>query len=97
MLSYPEYRTPIFTEDYIEEKNIISLCFNKILKYKEIRNIIIKTRVKLSSLDGEFPEFKETYYKKYMDARDQAGIKESEEDREKNFIKYLVEDAPLDF
>ena len=40
MLSYPEYRTPIFTEDYIEEKNIISLCFNKILKYKEIRNII---------------------------------------------------------
>ena len=40
MLSYPEYKVPKFTESYIEEKNIISLCLNNIIIYKDIRNII---------------------------------------------------------
>jgi hypothetical protein len=40
MMLYPEYIPPILTNNYIEEKNIISLCLNKILKYKDIRDII---------------------------------------------------------
>ena len=40
MLSYPEYTVPKFTESYVEEKNIISLCLNNIIIYKDIRNII---------------------------------------------------------
>jgi hypothetical protein len=66
-------------------------------KMDEIRNIIIKTRTKINDMNIEFPDFKDSYYKKYMDAREQAGIKESEADTQANFIKYLVEDAPLDF
>ena len=48
-------------------------------------------------MDEEYPEFKNTYYQKYIDARQKAGIKEDEKDTQTNFIKYLVEDAPLDF
>jgi len=66
-------------------------------KMSEIKNIIIKTRDRIKEMDGEYPEFKDSYYQKYMDARDKAGIKESKEDTQANFIKYLVEDAPLDF
>ena len=66
-------------------------------KMNEIRGIIIKTRNRVNDMNEEFPDFKETYYNKYMDAREKAGIKESKEDTQANFIKYLVEDAPLDF
>jgi hypothetical protein len=66
-------------------------------KMAEIKNIIIKTRDRIKEMDVEYPEFKESYYQKYMDARYKAGIKESKEDTQANFIKYLVEDAPLDF
>jgi hypothetical protein len=61
----------------------------------EIKDIIIKTRKEVDDLDNEFPTFKETYYQKYMSAREEAGIKESKEDSQGNFIKYLVEDAIL--
>ena len=42
-------------------------------------------------------KYETSYYEKYMDARRQAGIKETTEDSQVNFIKYMVEDAPLDF
>ena len=66
-------------------------------KMAEVKDILIKTRQIIKDMDGEYPEFKDTYYKKYMDAREQAGIKESKEDTQSNFIKYLVQDAELDF
>lgn len=66
-------------------------------KMAEIKNIIIKTRDRIKEMDVEYPEFKDNYYQKYMDAREKAGIKENKEDTQANFIKYLVEDAPLDF
>jgi hypothetical protein len=66
-------------------------------KMAEVRDIIIKTREKVSDMDTEFPEFKNTYFEKYMEARRQAGLSENKETTEANFIKFLVEDAPLDF
>ena len=66
-------------------------------KMAEVKNIVIKTRDRIKVLDEEYPEFKNTYYQKYIDARQKAGIKEDEKDTQTNFIKYLVEDAPLDF
>ena len=57
----------------------------------------IQEQENLKLLDEEFPDYQNTYYQKYIDARDKAGIKESKEDTQGNFIKYLVEDAPLDF
>ena len=64
-------------------------------KLDEIKNIIVKTREEVSKMDLENPTFKDTYYEKYMKAREEAGIKESTEERQDNFIKFLVEDAVL--
>ena len=66
-------------------------------KMAEVKDIVIKTRKEIKDLDEKHPTFQNNYYEKYMKARRDAGIKESKEESEKNFIKFLVEDAPLDF
>ena len=62
---------------------------------EEVRGIILKTRERLEELDQENSEFKEKYYDKYVKARKDAGIKDTEEELNSNFMKYLVEDANL--
>lgn len=64
-------------------------------KMKEIKDIIIKTRSQLTDMDEKYPEYQKTYFEKYMKAREDAGLKESKQDVEANFVKYLVEDACL--
>lgn len=66
-------------------------------KMAEIKEIIIKTRKIIAEMDETYPEFKNSFYDKYMKARDEAGIKETKEEAADNFIKYLVEDADLGF
>jgi hypothetical protein len=66
-------------------------------KMSEVKDIVIKTRKEIKDLDEMHPTFQNSYYEKYMKARRDAGIKETKEESEKNFIKFLVEDAPLDF
>ena len=66
-------------------------------KMVELKEIILKTRVIVKKMDEQYPEFKDSYYKKYMNAREQAGIKETAEDTQSNFIKYLVREADLGF
>jgi len=86
-------------EDYITlrvKKAQLSFTYlEHIRKMEEIRDIIIKTRKEVIDLDNEYPEFKNTYYEKYMAARQEAGIKESKDDSQGNFIKFLVEEAVL--
>jgi hypothetical protein len=48
-------------------------------------------------MDAENPTFIDSYFEKYMKARKEAGLDESKQDVEQNFVKYMVEDAPLDF
>jgi hypothetical protein len=64
-------------------------------KMKEIKDIIIKTRQQLVDMDEKYPDYQNTYFEKYMKAREDAGLKESKQDVEANFIKYLVEEAVL--
>jgi len=66
-------------------------------KMAEIKDILVRTRTTVSDMDEKYPDFKDTYYQKYMEARKTAGIKESEEDNQGNFIKYMVEDVDLGF
>ncbi len=63
----------------------------------EVKDILIKTRKIIEDLDEKFPEYKDSYYEKYMQARRDAGLKDSKEDADSNFIKFLVEDADLGF
>ena len=57
---------------------------------------IIRTRTEIEELDTEHPEFIETYREKYMNARQEAGIKE---DDDNSFLQFLGDDteANLDF
>lgn len=68
-------------------------------KLKEVKDVIIKTRVELKDLDQEFPTFKDQYYEKYMKARNDAGLTSAEDKKnsDSNFIKFLVEDVDLGF
>ena len=66
-------------------------------KMAEVKEIVIKTRKQIKDLDETHPTFQNNYYEKYMKARRDAGIKETQEEAQKNFIQFLVEDAPLDF
>ena len=43
----------------------------------------------------EYPDFNETYYDKYMEARRDVGFKDTPEEAKKNFLQYLVEDCEL--
>ena len=66
-------------------------------KMAEVKEIVIKTREVVKKMDEDYPDYKDTYYQKYMNARKEAGIKEDEKDTQSNFIKFMVEDAELDF
>ena len=66
-------------------------------KIEEVKEVIIRTRKEVAEADEEHPTFKDTYYDKYMEARKKAGIVESKEESQSNFIKFLVEDAELPF
>ena len=84
-------------EEYITlsvKKAQLSWTFLEHLKkLTEVREIIVRTRQKLSNLDKENPEFKEKYFEKYMDARKKSGLDENIRDVQDNFMKYMVEDV----
>ena len=66
-----------------------------IKKLREIKGIINKTRKQVEEMDEKYPDYQNTYYEKYMQARKDAGLKETKEQADSNFIKFLVEDEPL--
>lgn len=66
-------------------------------KMQEIKELVIKARADIKELDDEHPDFSKNYYQKYLDARAEAGIKESKDASHDNFMKYMVEDADLGF
>lgn len=64
-------------------------------KMKEIKDIILRTRKEIEKLEEDNSEYKEKYYDKYMNARKESGFKDTPEEMEANFLKFLVEEANL--
>jgi hypothetical protein len=64
-------------------------------KMKEIKEIILKTRESINDMENESTEYKQKYFEKYMNARKEAGFKDSKEEFENSFMKFLVEDEIL--
>ena len=64
-------------------------------KLKEMREIIIKTRTQIEEMDAKDDSYEKNYFKKYCDARSGSGLSNSE--NQDTFMKFLVEDAELDF
>lgn len=66
-----------------------------IKKIEEIKDILLKTNDEIAELDETNPNFNKEYYEKYMNARKDAGIKDTNESAQESFMKFLVEDAEL--
>lgn len=64
-------------------------------KIDDIKNILLKTNDDILELDEKNPKFNDEYYEKYMKARKDAGLKDTSEDGQQSFMKFLVEDAEL--
>ena len=64
-------------------------------KMKEIKDIIVRTRKEIGKMEEENSDYKEKYYDKYMTARKESGFKDTQEELQANFMKFLVEDAHL--
>jgi predicted S18 family serine protease len=66
------------------EKKMVQMC-----------GLIAKARHEIEELDKVYPELKDVYYQKYMDARRQAGFTSEKATNDQSFMKYLVEDIKL--
>jgi len=66
-----------------------------IKKLEEVRGIILKTRNTISEMDEKHVDFKDKYFDKYMKAREDAGIKETQEELQSNFMAFLVEEKEV--
>lgn len=64
-------------------------------KLHEIKDIIMRTRKRLEDYDTEYPDFKEKYFQKYLDARKNAGVSNDEKEMKEGFIKFMVEDFEI--
>ena len=87
-------------------ESYITLCVKKaqlswtflehLKKMKEVRDILVKTRGELEDLDKEYPDYRDKYFEKYMDARKTAGFEGNKApEGQDNFIKFMVEDAVI--
>ena len=86
-------------EDYITQsvkKAQLTWTFlEHIKKLQEVRDIILKTRDKLTELDNKYPDFKGKYFQKYQDARKSAGLDVNVHATEDNFMKFMIQDVKI--
>lgn len=62
-------------------------------KMAEIEDILVKTQKDIETLDAKSDEYSKVFYDKYMEARRNAGLPDTDD----SFIKYMVEDVELPF
>ena len=58
----------------------------------EMKDSILKSRKVLEEMDEKYPDYKESYMDKYMNARKEAGLTEEKDDNGKNFIGFMGSD-----
>lgn len=64
-------------------------------KLKQMCVNIAKATREIEELDAKYPDLKNNYLQKYMDARKQAGLSTDKASMDTSFMKYLVEDADI--
>lgn len=75
------------TFTYLEHKRLMA----------EVKESLIRTRERVAEMDAQDKAYKEEYYERYMEARRESGIKQSDTESQDNFIKYMLEDVDLGF
>ena len=74
-------------------KKIISLPKN--IYSNRFAPILESCPIEIGKMEEENSDYKEKYYDKYMTARKESGFKDTQEELQANFMKFLVEDAHL--
>jgi hypothetical protein len=66
-------------------------------KLREVRDLIIKTRMEVVEADKVHPDFRDSFFDKYNGARGSSGLETdlSEDQKQNGFLRYLVEDVSL--
>lgn len=83
----------LYTETSVKKAQLVWTYHNTLKKLEEMKQSIIKSRDLLKKMDVEHPECKEQYMERYMKARRDAALPDTDD----SFIKYLGEDLDLGF
>ena len=97
--SKPDYKPDPY-EEYtvlrVKKAQLVWAYVQTQKKMDDMKASIIKTRAQIEEMDTENPEYAKEYKDRYFKARREAGIAD-ENNTEDNFVKYMVEDAELNF
>ncbi len=91
----PEYQHDLYTTLRVKKAQLSWTYLENEKKLNEIKEIIIKTRQEIDEMEQENSEYKNTYFEKYLVARSQSGL--NNDMKQNNFLKFMVEDANLNF
>ncbi len=84
-----------YTTLQVKKANLVFTYVQTKQKLEEMQTHIRNAYKEIREMDSESALYRQQYYDQYMQARKQAGLPEKES--EENFMKYLCEDAELDF
>ena len=84
-----------YTTLHVKKANLVYTYLKTQEKLTELREHIRKAYAEIRAMDAETDEYRQQYYNKYKEARKHAGL--PEEELADNFMKYMCEDAKLDF
>lgn len=77
-----------YTELQVKRAQMSWTYVETIKKLEEYKNIILKARADISSMDSENPDYRDKYVDKYMKAREETGLKSDDG----TFMDYLTKD-----
>lgn len=73
----------------VKKAQLVWTYLETMKKMEQVKQNIINARADIKEMDAENPEFIKNYKQKYMDARDEAGLKEN---ADSSFMQYLGDD-----
>lgn len=82
-----------YTELMVKKAQLSWTYHQTLQKMEEMKRNIIKSREEIVKLRAENEDYHEQYFKRYMDAREKAGLPSTDD----SFIKYMAEDLDLGF
>ena len=84
-----------YTELQVKKANLVWTYVETRKKLLDMQPKIRNAYREIREMDAEDENYMKEYYEKYMSARRDAGI--PEDNVADNFVRYMVEDAELDF
>lgn len=90
----PEDPYDIYITDQVKRAQLIWTYKETVKKCEQMRDLIKTTNEKIAETEKENPEYREQYKEKYMKARRDAGLDDSQV--EDSFVKYLGVDLLTD-